>query len=124
MAATLKGVTVLFGVATQSGISNFLPQSLTVTKNFELNDKAADETGVTVTLRYDGIGREISIEGIAKTADMPEVGASCTIATKTDVGVSQTITGVIESVEEKGSNKDFVRVTVKVKQLDAIASYA
>ena len=124
MAAKLKGVTVLFGVATQSGISNFLPQSLTVAKNFELNDKAADETGVTVTLRYDGVGREISIEGIAKTVDMPEVGDSCTIATKTDVGVSQTITGVVESVEEKGSNKDFVRVTVKVKQLDAIASYA
>lgn len=124
MAAILKGVTVLFGVATQSGISNFLPQSLTVTKNFELNDKAADETGVTVTLRYDGVGREMSVEGIAKTTDMPEVGASCTIATKTDVGVSQTITGVVESVEEKGSNKDFVRVTVKVKQLDAIASYA
>lgn len=123
MAAILKGVTVLFGVATQNGISNFLPQSLTVTKNFELNDKAADETGVTVTLRYDGIGREISIEGISKTANMPEVGDACTIATKTDVGVSQSITGVVESVEEKGSNKDFVRVTVKVKQLDAIASY-
>ena len=123
MAAILKGVTVLFGVATQGGISNFLPQSLTVIKNFELNDKAADETGVSVTLRYDGVGREISVEGIAKTVDMPEIGAACVIATKTDVSVSQTITGVVESVEEKGSNKDFVRVTVKVKQLDAIASY-
>ena len=30
MAATLKGVTVLFGVAVQTGISNFIAQSVSV----------------------------------------------------------------------------------------------
>jgi hypothetical protein len=64
------------------------------------------------------------VEGIAKTVDMPEVGAAITIAMKTDVGVSQSIAGVVESVSEKGSNKDFVRVSIKFRQVDGIASYA
>jgi hypothetical protein len=55
---------------------------------------------------------------------MPDVGAAITIAMKTDVGVSQSIAGVVESVSEKGSNKDFVRVSIKFRQLDSIASYA
>jgi hypothetical protein len=123
MAAILKGVSVLYGVAAQAGISNFICQSLSVDKAFELNDKVADETGVTVTLRYDGVERTGTVEGIAKTTDMPEVGAAITIALKTDVGVSQSITGVVESVSEKGSNKDFVRVSIKFRQVDGIASY-
>jgi hypothetical protein len=124
MAATLKGVTVLFGVAVQTGISNFIAQSVSVDKAFELNDKVADETGVTVTLRYDGKERTGTAEGIAKTADMPEIGDAITVKLKTDVGVSNEVSGVIESVSEKGSNKDFVRVSIKFRQVDGIASYA
>jgi hypothetical protein len=124
MAATLKGVVVLFGVAVQTGISNFIAQSVSVDKAFELNDKVADETGVTVTLRYDGTERTGTVEGIAKTADMPEIGAAITVKLKTDVGVSNEVSGVIESVSEKGSNKDFVRVSIKFRQVDGIASYA
>jgi hypothetical protein len=123
MAAVLKGVTVLFGVAVQTGISNFLCQSVSVDKAFELNDKAPDEDGKTVTLRYDNPERTGTVEGIAKTTDMPEIGAAITIKTKTDVGVAQTIDGVVESVSEKGSNKDFVRISIKFRQLDSIASY-
>jgi len=123
MAAILKGVSVLYGVAAQAGISNFICQSLSVDKAFELNDKVADETGVTVTLRYDGVERTGTVEGIAKTTDMPEIGATITIALKTDVGVSQSITGCVEAVSEKGSNKDFVRVSIKFRQVDGIASY-
>lgn len=123
MAATLKGVTVLFGVAVQTGISNFIAQSVSVDKAFELNDKVADETGVTVTLRYDGTERTGTVEGIAKTADMPEIGAAITVKLKTDIGLSNEVSGVIESVSEKGSNKDFVRVSIKFRQVDGIASY-
>lgn len=123
MAAILKGVTVLYGVAVQSGISNFICQSVSIDKAFELNDKAPDEDGKTVTLRYDNPERTGTVEGIAKTSDMPEIGAAITIATKTDVGVSNSISGVVESVSEKGSNKDFVRVSIKFRQLDSIASY-
>jgi hypothetical protein len=73
MAAVLKGVTVLFGVAVQAGISNFICQSVGVDKAFELNDKVPDETGVTITLRYDGVERTGTVEGIAKTEVWLEV---------------------------------------------------
>lgn len=124
MAAILKGVSVLYGVAAQSGITNFICQSLTVDKAFELNDKVADETGVTVTLRYDGVERTGTVEGIAKTNDMPDIGSAITIKVKTDVGVSETINGCVESISEKGSNKDFVRISIKFRQVDGIVSYA
>jgi hypothetical protein len=124
MAAILKGVSVLYGVAQQTGISNFICQSLSVDKAFELNDKVPNEDGITVTLRYDGIEHTGTVEGIARTADMPDVGTGITIALKTDLGTSNAVTGVVESVSEKGSNKDFVRVSIKFRRVELISVYA
>ena len=122
MAAVLKGTTCLYGVA--GTVTNLYVQSYTLTKNYELNDTVQDETGKTVTARYDGVTRELSVDGIVKTSDMPEIGASITFAVSTDVGASSSFTGVIESVEEKGGNKEFVKVSLKAKQWESIASYA
>ena len=122
MAAVLKGTTCLYGVA--GTVTNLYVQSYTLTKNYELNDTVQDETGKTVTARYDGVTRELSVDGIVKTSDMPEIGAAITFAVATDVGPSSSFTGVIESVEEKGGNKEFVKVSLKAKQWESIASYS
>ena len=122
MAAVLKGTTCLYGVA--GTVTNLYVQSYTLTKNFELNDTVQDETGKTVTARYDGVMRELSVDGIVKTSDMPEIGAAITFAVATDVGATSSFTGVIESIEEKGGNKEFVKVSLKAKQWESIASYA
>lgn len=126
MAAVLKGTTCLYGVA--GTVSNLYVQSYTLTKSFELNDTVQDETGKTVTARYDGVTRELSVEGICKTADMPEIGAAISFVVATDVAPSPagtaTFAGVIESVEEKGGNKEFVKVSVKAKQWESIATYS
>jgi hypothetical protein len=122
MAAVLKGTTCLYGVA--GTVSNLYVQSYTLTKNYELNDTVQDETGKTVTARYDGVMRELSVDGICKTSDMPELGAAITFAVATDLGVTSSFTGVIESLEEKGGNKEFVKVSIKAKQWESIASYA
>lgn len=122
MAAVLKGVTCLYGVA--GTVTNLYVQSYTLTKAYELNDTVQDETGKTVTARYDGVMRELSVDGIAKTSDMPEIGAAITFAVSTDVGASSSFTGVIESIEEKGGNKEFVKVSLKAKQWESIASYS
>jgi hypothetical protein len=122
MAAVLKGTTCLYGVA--GTVTNLYVQSYTLTKNFELNDTVQDETGKTVTARYDGVMRELSVDGIVKTSDMPEIGAAITFAVSTDVGATSSFTGVIESVEEKGGNKEFVKVSLKAKQWESIASYS
>jgi hypothetical protein len=122
MAAVLKGTTCLYGVA--GTVSNLYVQSYTLTKNYELNDTVQDETGKTVTARYDGVMRELSVDGIVKTSDMPEIGAAITFAVATDVGATSSFTGVIESIEEKGGNKEFVKVSLKAKQWESIASYS
>lgn len=122
MAAVLKGVTCLYGVA--GSVTNLYVQSYTLTKAYELNDTVQDETGKTVTARYDGVTRELSVDGIAKTSDMPELGASITFTVATDLGATSSFTGVIESLEEKGGNKEFVKVSLKAKQWESIASYS
>jgi hypothetical protein len=125
MAATLKGVTCLYGVA--GTVSNLYVQSYTLTKNYELNDTVQDETGITVTARYDGVMRELSVDGICKTLDMPTLGASISFNVSTDLApgtVTFTFTGVIESLEEKGGNKEFVKVSLKAKQWESIATYS
>lgn len=122
MAAVLKGTTCLYGVA--GTVTNLYVQSYTLTKNYELNDTVQDETGKTVTARYDGVMRELSVDGIVKTSDMPEIGAAITFAVATDVGATSSFTGVIESIEEKGGNKEFVKVSLKAKQWESIASYS
>ena len=123
MAATLKGVTCIYGVA--GTVSNLFVQSYTLTKNYELNDTVQDETGKTVTARYDGVMRELSVDGICKTYDMPTLGGSIAFIVSTDLGAGATPTfeGVIESLEEKGGNKEFVKVSIKAKQWESIASY-
>lgn len=121
MASILKGVTCLYGIG--GTVTNLVVQSYTLSKAFELNDTVQDENGLTITARYDGVTRELSVDGIAKTSDMPEIGAAITFTVKTDVGASSSFTGVIESVEEKGTNKGFVAVSLKAKQWESIATY-
>jgi len=123
MASILKGVTCLYGIGTGT-VTNLVVQSYTLSKAFELNDTVQNESGLTITARYDGVMRELSVDGIAKTADMPEIGAAITFAVQTDVGASNSFTGVIESVEEKGTNKGFVAVSIKAKQWESISTYA
>ena len=82
MAASLKGVTCLYGIGSGT-VANLIVQSYTLSKAFELNDLVQDETGKTVTARYDGVTRELSVDGIAKTSDMPEIGDPITVKTKT-----------------------------------------
>jgi hypothetical protein len=123
MASILKGVSCLYGIGTGT-VTNLVVQSYTLSKAFELNDTVQDETGKTITARYDGVTRELSVDGIAKTADMPEIGAAITFAVQTDVGATNSFTGVIESVEEKGTNKGFVAVSIKAKQWELITTYS
>jgi len=123
MASILKGVTCLYGIGSGT-VANLVVQSYTLSKAFELNDTVQDEKGLTITARYDGVMRELSVDGIAKTADMPEIGAAITFAVQTDVGAANSFTGVIESVEEKGTNKGFVSVSIKAKQWELITTYS
>tara|TARA_R110002126_G_scaffold52088_2_gene142014 strand:- start:326 stop:706 length:381 start_codon:yes stop_codon:yes gene_type:complete len=123
MAAVSTGTTCLFGVA--GTVTNLFVQSYTVNSTFNLSGTVVDETGLTKTARYDDRKTEITVDGICKSSVMPIIGAtfSFTInaATAYPSGTaSVSYVGTITAVSEKGSNKDFVSVTVTAVDYEGI----
>lgn len=116
MAAVSTGTTCLFGVA--GTVTNLFVQSYTVNSTFNLSGTVADETGLTKTARYDDRKTEVTVDGICKTSTMPILGADLifTLATASAYPIPGTATvsyeGTITAISEKGSNKDFVSVSV------------
>ena len=115
MAAVSNGITCLFGVA--GTVSNLFVQSYSVSSTFNLSATVADETGVTKTTRFDDRKTEITVDGICKTSSVPTLGADFTFTINTQSAytggtASVSYEGTVTSVSEKGSNKDFVSLTV------------
>ena len=66
MAAVTKGTAHVYGISPGvSAPANITVQSYTISRSFELDDKVADASGLTITHRLDGRTNEISIEGDA-----------------------------------------------------------
>lgn len=116
MAAVSTGTTCLFGVA--GTVTNLFVQSYTVNSTFNLSGTVVDETGLTKTARYDDRKTEITVDGICKASTTPILGADLifTINTASAYSSPGTATvsyeGTITAISEKGSNKDFVSVSV------------
>jgi hypothetical protein len=116
MAAVSNGTTCLFGVA--GTVSNLFVQTYTVNSTFNLSGTVVDEAGLTKTARYDDRKTEITVDGICKTSVMPVLGADLIFTLNTASAYPGTATasvsyeGTITAISEKGSNKDFVSVSV------------
>jgi hypothetical protein len=116
MAAVSTGTTCLFGVA--GTVTNLFVQSYTVNSTFNLSGTVVDEGGITKTARYDDRKTEITVDGICKTSTMPVLGADLTFTLNTASAYPNTATatvsyeGTVTAISEKGSNKDFVSVSV------------
>jgi hypothetical protein len=121
MAATIVGTVGKHGVL--GTVTNLIVTSYSVKKGFELKNLLKNQDGITVGVRYDGKQRTMDIEGTVLAIDMPDQGAKITFAIQTDVGTSQSVTGMVEDVTESGRNGDYVTFKATVAQWDAIASY-
>lgn len=119
MAAVVKGTAHVYGITgTVSGIT---VQSYTISRSFELDDKVADASGITVTHRLDGRTNEISIEGVLTAA------ASFTIAVGDRLqfsGNEVAFDGVITRLEDRGQNKGFSLISLTAVSYEGITSYA
>jgi hypothetical protein len=122
MAATIVGTVGKHGVL--GTVPNLIVTSYSVKKGFELKNLLKNQDGITIGVRYDGLNRVMDIEGTVLTSDMPNNGAPITFAIQTDVGVSQSVTGIVEDVTESGRNGDYVTFKATVAQWDTITSYA
>lgn len=124
MAAVIKGTVCTYGV-TGTEASLFV-QSYDITNSFISEDTVVNESGLTVTWRADDRTAELSLEGIAKTANPPKLGDTITFNLATNSNnasssVSNTFQGVVTGVTEKGGSKEFVKVSVKAKDWEAIS---
>lgn len=124
MAAITTGVTCLYG--TGDTINNAYVQGYSVNATFNLAPTVADETGVTVTARYDDRKTEISVDMVCITATMPVMGDSFSFEVKAATAypggsASTNYVGTITSVAQKGSNKDFTTVSVTALCYEQIA---
>lgn len=123
MASVLKGVTCTYGITGTE--ASLVCQSYDITNSFISEDTVVNEAGVTVTWRADDRTAELSIEGIAKTANPPKLGDTITFNLATNSNnasatVSNSFVGVVTAVTEKGGSKEFVKVSVKAKDWEGI----
>ena len=126
MAAIVKGVSAIYGVAGAT-VSNAVVQSYTNDGEFTSEATIVDEDGMTVAWRGDDRRTQISVELIAKTSAIPQLGASFSLTVNTASSyaggtASTTFTGWVQKVSEKGSNRGYSAVTVTAVCYEAIAS--
>lgn len=122
MAERLIGTVGKHGVL--GTVPNLIVTSYSVKKGYELKNLLKNQNGITVGVRYDGLNRVMDIEGTVLNSDMPGNGEPITFTLQTDVGASNSITGIVEDVTESGRNGDYVTFKATVAQWDSIASYA
>ena len=103
MAAIEYGVAHFYGLY---GTETYMTiQSDSITYNFALDVEVADEDGKVITDHLDDRRVEITMDGVLKAA-----------ATLPDAGTQF----ILKSIDDKGSNKDFRKVTVKGISYEAI----
>ncbi len=116
MAAIVKGVTAIYGL-TGATVSNAVVQSYTNDGEFTSEATIIDETGKTVAWRGDDRRCQVSVEIIAKTTAIPQLGANFTLTVNTasaytSGAASTAFSGWVTKVSDKGSNRGYSAVTV------------
>jgi hypothetical protein len=124
MASVSKGTTCLYGVA--GTVSNLYVQSYSVSSSFNNEDTVQDESGLTKTWRADDRKSEITVEGIVKVGTVPQLGASFSFTLNADSAypsgsASASFAGWVTKVDEKGGNKEFVKVSVTAVDYEGVA---
>ncbi len=123
MAAISNGTTCLYAIS--GTVSNLFVQSYSLSSSFNADVTVVDETGLTKTHRLDDRKSEITIEGIAKTATMPVLGAALSFTVNTASAypagsASASFVGTITKIDDKGSNKGFTAVTITAIDYEGI----
>lgn len=124
MASVTKGITCLYGCA--GTVTNLYVQSYSITSSFNNEDTVQDESGLTKTWRADDRKTEITVEGIVKTSSVPVLGASFSFTVNAETAypsgtASASFAGWVTKVDEKGGNKEFVKVSVTAVDYEGVA---
>jgi len=125
MAAVAQGTSCVYGVA--GSATDLFVQSYSVSASFNSEAMVQTEAGLTTTMRFDDRKTELTVEGVVKTtsATPPALGSTLTftVAAKgayPSGSASNTFVGTITKVEEKGSNKEFVKYSITAIDFESI----
>jgi len=124
MSEVNKGVVCLYGIGAGQ-VASFFVQSYSVSSGFNNTGTVVNESGLTVTARYDDRRSEITVEGVAKLTSVPQLGATLSFTAKTASAypggsASVSFSGVITKVDDRGSSKGFVSVSVTAESYEEI----
>ena len=125
MAAIVKGVTAIYGLPGAT-VANAVVQSYANDGEFSSEATIVDEEGLTVAWRGDDRKTQISVELIAKTSAIPQLGATFTITVNTASAypggtASTAFSGWVTKVSDKGSNRGYTACTITAVGYEAIA---
>ena len=124
MAAISNGTSCIYGIANGT-FGNLFVQSYSLSSSFNAEATVVDETGLTKTHRLDDRKSELTVEGIAKTASIPALGAVLTFTLNTNSAypggsASASFVGTITKVDDKGQNKGFTSVSITAIDYEGI----
>ena len=107
------GVALFYGLKDKTAITYMVVQSDDLAQSIALDVEVADEDGKVITDHLDDRRKEITIDGVLKIADdIPDIATQFTYN-----GVQY----ILKSIDDKGSNKDYRKVTVKGIKYQEIA---
>jgi hypothetical protein len=124
MSAVNTGLVCLYGIGAGQQASLYV-QSYSVSSGFNNTGMVVDETGRTITARYDDRRSEISIEGVAHASSIPDLGSTLSFTAQTTSAypagaASVSFSGVITKVDDRGSSKGFVTVSLTAESFEEI----
>ena len=125
MSAVNTGLVCLYGIGAGQQASLYV-QSYSVSSGFNNTGMVVDETGRIITARYDDRRSEITVEGVASASSIPALGATLSFTVKTASAypggaASVSFSGAITKVDDRGSSKGFVTVSLTAESFEEIS---
>jgi aspartyl-tRNA synthetase len=107
------GVALFFGLRDKTSITYMVVQSDDISETLALDVEVANEDGVVITNHLNDRRKEINLEGVLKDSDsLPINGTQFTYAS---------VQYILKSIDDKGVNKDYRKVSVKGIKYQEIA---
>ena len=111
MASIEYGVALFYGL--RDSETYMVVQSDDLSQSFALDVEVADEDGRVITNHLDDRRNEITLDGVLKaSASIPANGSQFTYA-----GIEY----ILKTIDDKGTNKDYRKVSVKGIKYEQIA---
>jgi hypothetical protein len=114
VATTQKGTAHIYGI--NGSITGLTVQSYSVGKSFANADEVTDKNGVVIGVRYSDERTTLSVEGLVPSGYTANIGDNLTF---TGNGIA--FSGHIQSIEERGEAKGYMRISITGIDYEGIA---